>query len=110
MERNKMRMFETGKSKVVSFRVGENVYQELERMAELQGGTISTSARSLLLSSLDTENMNVSPGDILYCSEPSLVVVVVDSDTSAKALKAYIMDMSAGGKVINSFPMDRKKK
>ena len=99
MSKTKLKLVDSGKSKVVSFRVGESVYKELERMTELQGGTISTSARNLLLSSLDTENMPVvTPGDILVCSEPALVFMVVDSDTSGAAIKARIMDMSAGGK------------
>jgi len=94
VKEDKLKLVDTGKSKVVSFRVGENVYQELEKIAELQGGTISASARSLLLSSLDTENMVLEPGNVVSLPTTDFVVMLVDSSTTGAAIKARIMDMS----------------
>ena len=59
-----MKLVETGeKSKVITFRLGESVYSALEKQAEATGGTVSATARKLLLSSLENEEMIFKPGD-----------------------------------------------
>jgi len=82
------------KSKVVSFRVGEKVYQALEKLASAQGGTISASARNLVLSSLDTDSMEFVPGDTVVNSEGVLVVLVDKETTSGADISSALINMS----------------
>jgi hypothetical protein len=61
-----LRLLEEGGKKTVTigFRVSERVAELLERLAEEQGSTKHSIARSLMLESLDTRELRFREGDI----------------------------------------------
>lgn len=62
----KLKLVKTGeKSRVITFRLGETIYEALEKMAQETGGTVSATARSLLVDSLSGAPLNYRAGDTL---------------------------------------------
>lgn len=68
-EEKKLKLVETGeKSRVITFRLGESVYSALEKEAESTGGTVSATARNILLAGLSGDPETFMPGDVLSTS------------------------------------------
>lgn len=103
---NKINLVDTGeKSKVVTFRLGETLYQALEKLAEQGGGTVSSTARQLLVESLRSEPLEFGAGNMFKdMSSSSAVFIVTESttdeqlDRAKKLAKEVIGSMSRSKK------------
>lgn len=89
------KLLETGeKSRVVTFRLGESVYSALEKQAQETGGTISATARNILLAGLQGEvkpyEFVFKPGDTLQSKVSSCVVLLVNEPMTGKEVKARL--------------------
>jgi hypothetical protein len=88
---NEFRLLDTGeKSKVVTFRLGETVYQALEKLANETGGTVSATARKLLLESLAGEPMLYRAGDTLQATSTDTAVFIVGEYFTEQDIKSKL--------------------
>ena len=94
----KYKLVETGeKSRVVTFRLGESVYSALEQQAQEAGGTISETARKLLLQSLASGDkpFTFNVGDTLQSSS-DCVVLLVDKPLSEREVEERVNKLVRG--------------
>lgn len=97
----KYKLVETGeKSRVVTFRLGESVYSALEQQAQETGGTVSATARSILLAGLQGEEKPVEfmfqPGDTLQSSTSDCVVLLVNEPMTGEEVKKRVEKLVRG--------------
>lgn len=97
----KVKLVETGeKSRVVTFRLGESVYSALEKEAQATGGTVSATARKLILESLGNEEMAFKPGDTLRYSplegSSDFVVLLVNEPMTGEEVKKRVNKLVRG--------------
>lgn len=103
----KYKLVETGeKSKVVTFRLGESFYSALEKQAQVTGGTVSATARELILESLGAGKPGefiFKPGDTLKSSS-DFVVMLTDSPMTEEQVEKRIKKLVRGKRVLRTSP------
>lgn len=101
----KVKLVETGeKSRVVTFRLGESVYSALEQEAQATGGTVSATARKLILNSLENKEMAFQAGDTLKYSpqeesSSDFVVLLVNEPVTEEQVKKRVSKLVRGAQM-----------